>query len=356
MIDFTRPFLADEEIKAVERVLRSRQLAQGNEVTAFEAEFASTIGSEHAVAVANGTVAIEIGLQTLGIGPGDEVVVPSFTFVATANAVRRVGATPVFADIDPKTYCLSAATVEPQIGPRTRAVMAVHLYGHPADMDGLAVLTEQTGIHLLEDAAQAIGASWRGQSLGSFGTFATFSLYATKNITTGEGGMVTTSDPTIARLAKALRAHESQMVGERLQVASNSRMTDVEAAIGRVQLTRLDHIQEGRHRLAAIYDRELGSNITTPYVAAEAVHGYHQYTIRTPSREAVIESLRSESIGYGIYYPIPVHLKDTYREVPVHLPDTETAAMEVLSLPIRPDLTASEQEQVIAAVNKGVRG
>ena len=353
MIDHSHPLMGDAEVAAVERVLRSGRLAQGAEVAAFEEQFASATGVRHAVAVANGSVSIEIGLQALGIGPGDEVIVPSFTFIATANAVRRVGATPVFADIDTKTYCVTAATVEPRINDKTRAVIVVHLYGHPADMDGLGVLCEEEGIHLLEDSAQGIGATWRGQSVGSFGVFASFSLYATKNVTTGEGGMITTSSDRIAELARALRSHESRVVG-RLQVASNSRMTDIAAAIGRVQLGRLDEFQARRHGLAAVYDRELSDRITTPYVAPEAVHGYHQYTIRIPERRKLIRHLEEHGIGYGIYYPVPIHLSQTYVDQPVHLPDTESASKEVLSLPIRSDLTEQEQAIVIEAMNRGV--
>lgn len=353
MIEHTHPVLGDAEIAAVERVMRSRHLAQGEEVEEFEKEFACVIGVEHGIAVANGTVAIEIGLQSLGIGPGDEVVVPSFSFIATANAVRRVGARPIFADIDPKTYCITAATVEPRITSRTRAALAVHLYGHPAEMDSLSALCEERGIELLEDSAQGIGASWRSRSVGSFGRFATFSLYATKNITTGEGGMVTTNDPGVAELVRSLRSHQSRWVGGTLQVASNSRMTDIQAAIGRVQLAKLDELQSARHRLAAVYERLITSEVTTPYVAPEAVHGYHQYTIRVSNREAVGERLRSASVGYGIYYPVPIHLTETYNIDRVVLPDTEQAAKEVISLPIRPDLTDEEQQTVIQAVNGG---
>ncbi|MEX0865232.1 MAG: DegT/DnrJ/EryC1/StrS family aminotransferase [Acidimicrobiia bacterium] len=354
MIEHSHPLIGDPEIAAVERVLRSGRLAQGPEVVAFEEELASAVGAQHAVAVANGTVTIEIGLQALGIGPGDEVVVPSFTFIATANAVRRVGATPVFADIDPKTYCLTAATVEPHVGRDTKAVVAVHLYGHPADMDGLGALCDERGIHLLEDAAQGIGASWRGASVGSFGVFASFSFYATKNLTTGEGGMLTTSDHRIADIARALRSHQSRVVDGRLQVSSNSRMTDIEAAIGRVQLSRMAELQTRRHQLAANYERELRSGLDTPYVAPEAVHGYHQYVVRVPNRESLIRSLELEGVGYGLYYPVPVHLQDTYRDQPISLHDTETAAREVISLPIRPDLTDDEQAKVISVVNQGV--
>ena len=351
MIEHAHPILGDRELAAAARVLRSGRLAQGAEVAAFEEEFSLVVGSEHSVAVANGTVAIEIGLQALGIGRGDEVIMPSFTFIATANAVRKVGATPVFADIDPKTYCVSAATVEPHLGKRTKAVIAVHLYGHPADMDGLEMLCEERGVRLVEDAAQGIGARWRDRSVGSFGVFATFSFYATKNVTTGEGGMITTSDDQVADVARSLRSHESRMVDEKLQVASNARMTEVEAAIGRVQLSRIDEIQQHRHRLAKTYGDNLDSRVRTPYVAPDAVHGFHQYTIRSPERAQLKRSLEDRQVGHGIYYPIPVHLSETYRDAAVELVDTEAAANEVISLPIRPDLTHAEQEAVIAAVN-----
>jgi perosamine synthetase len=350
MIEHSHPFLGDEEVEALTRTLRSGRLAQGGEVAAFENEFAASIGVPHAVAVSNGTTAIEIGLQAAGIGPGDEVVVPAFTFIATANAVRRVGATPVFADIDPKTYCLTPDTVGPLIGTRTRAVMVVHLYGHPADMDGFAALTVEHGIEIFEDSAQGIGAEWRGKSVGSFGRFATFSLYATKNITTGEGGMITTSDPSLADLARSLRSHESREVNGRLQIAINARMTDLAAAVGRVQLSRLAHIQAARARIAETYDRNL-HGVATPYVAPEATHGWHQYTIRVESRSEIVERAAALGVGTAVYYPTPIHLSPTYLDQDIRLPETEAAAHEVVSLPVRPDLTPDEQAAVIAAIN-----
>lgn len=354
MIPFSRPSIGQEEVDAVARVLSSGHIAQGSEVASFESEFAAQVGTPHAVAVSNGTVAIEIGLQAIGIGPGDEVVVPSLTFVATANAVRRVGAAPVFADIDPKTYCLTAATVEPLITERTRAVMVVHLYGHPADVDTLSALCDSRGVHLLEDAAQGIGAAWRGRPVGSFGTFGSFSLYATKNVTTGEGGMISTGSEEISDVFRSLRSHQNRLVDGKIQVASNARMTDVEAAIGRVQLARLPSIQAARHAIAVRYDRELDPAVTTPYVAPEATHAYHQYTIRVPDRDRVVEALREAGVGFGIYYKTPVHLTETYDDGGARLPDTETVAAEILSLPVRPDLTESEQDRVIGAVNGGV--
>jgi dTDP-4-amino-4,6-dideoxygalactose transaminase len=351
LIEHTRPILDEAEEQAVLRVIRSRHLAMGTEVAALESEFAALVGVDHAIALANGTVSIEIGLQTLGIGPGDEVIVPSFTFIATANAVRRQGAKPVFADIDPKTYCLSPASVERRITANTRAVIAVHLYGHPADVDALGALCEESRIDLVEDAAQGIGSYWRGRSVGSFGRFASFSLYATKNVTTGEGGMITTNDPIVAERARSLRSHQSQMVGQRLQVATNARMTDLQAAIGRAQLSKIDRLQAARDRLAAVYERSLGPEVTTPYVAPEAKHGYHQYTIRTQEREGLISRLVTAGVGYGVYYPTPIHLSDTYVGEGERLPDTEAVSKEVLSLPIRPDLTHREQMTVISAVN-----
>lgn len=355
MIAHNHPVIGQAEREAVDRILASGHIAQGPEVAAFESDFAEAVGVEHAVAVSNGTVAIEIGLQALGIGPGDEVIVPSLTFIATANAVRRVGATPIFADIDPKTYCISPSTVAPLVGARTRAVLLVHLYGHPADMDGFAALAEDTGIDVLEDSAQGIGASWRGQPAGSFGRFGTFSLYATKNVTSAEGGMITTSDPNIADLARSLRAHESRHVNGRLQVASNSRMSDIAAAIGRVQLSRLGEIQAARGQLAAEYERRLDERAATPYVAPEAVHGWHQYTVRVPNRDALVAHAASAGVGTAVYYPVPVHLTDTYRDGTPGLPETEAAAREVLCLPIRPDLTGAEQDVVIEVINGGLR-
>ena len=354
MIEHTHPVIGGAEREAVDRVLASARLAQGEEVAALEAAFAEVVGVSHAVAVSNGTVAIEIGLQAAGVGPGDEVVLPSLTFIATANAVRRVGARPVFADIDPKTYCISPETVAPLIGPNTRAVLLVHLYGHPADMDGFSALAEEHGIDIFEDSAQGIGASWRGRHVGSFGTFGTFSLYATKNVTSAEGGMITTSDDEVADIARSLRSHRNRMVNGRLQVASNARMTDIAAAIGRVQLSRLEEIQDARTRIAAEYNRCLDPNIATPHVAPEAVHGWHQYTIRVPNRDAVVEHAASLGVGTAVYYPTPIHLADTYEGSP-RLTETEAAAREVLSLPIRADLTPANQQAVIGAINGAVR-
>lgn len=353
MIAHNYPQIGPEELAAVESVLLGRHLAQGAEVEHFEAEFARVIGADHAVAVTNGTVAIELALLSLGIGPGDEVIVPSFTFVATANAVRRSGAEVIFADIDPKTYCISATTISSHLTEKTRAVIVVHLYGHPAEMDDLVALCDAKGVALIEDSAQGIGTKWRGQHVGTFGAAATFSLYATKNITTGEGGIVATSDLRVAEAVRALRAHKGTEVNGHLRTGTNARMTDIAAAIGRAQLKKLDEMQIRRRHLAAIYDRELSASLTTPFEAPEATHGFHQYTIRPNNRDRLVSALEQAEIGYGIYYETPCHLLPEYRNTRSRLPETESAARHVVSIPIRPDLTESEQARVIETVNKG---
>ena len=240
MIPAARPLIGDEEREAVDRVLRSGMLAQGPEVAAFEREFAEAIvGGRSCVAVNSGTSGLHLGLLAAGVGPGDEVVVPSFTFAATANSVALTGATPVFADIDPDTYCLDVASVKEAMTDRTTGILPVHLYGHPADMTALGDLASTNGLALFEDAAQAHGATWHGRPVGSFGAFAMFSLYPTKNMTSGEGGMVACATPSLVRAVQLLRNQGMERRYENEVVGFNARMTDLHAAIGRVQLRKL---------------------------------------------------------------------------------------------------------------------
>ncbi len=284
-------------------------IAQGPEVAAFESEFAAElVGGRTCVAVNSGTSGLHLGLLAAGIGPGDEVVVPSFTFAATANSVALAGATPVFADIDATTFCLDAASVEEVLTERTAAIMPVHLYGHPADMSALRELADRRGVRLFEDAAQAHGATWQGAPVGSFGDFAMFSLYPTKNMTSGEGGMVSCASEEIARNVRLLRNQGMERRYENEVVGFNSRMTDVHAAIGRVQLRKLPAWTAQRRANADFLSAHL-DGVGVPVVADGATHVWHQYTIRVPEgRDAFAQALAAEyGVGSGVYYPIPNH-------------------------------------------------
>ncbi|HEX6967831.1 MAG TPA: DegT/DnrJ/EryC1/StrS family aminotransferase [Micromonosporaceae bacterium] len=351
-----RPVIGEAEIEAAVRVLRSGMVVQGPEVAAFEQEFAELVAGRHCVAVNSGTSALHLVLMALGIGPGDEVIVPSFSFAATANAVRLVGATPVFADIEPDSFCLDPDAVAAAITPRTVAVMPVHLYGHPAAMDRLTPIAERHGLAVVEDACQAHGAALNGQPVGSFGVAGCFSFYPTKNMHSLEGGMITTADPQLARTLRLLRNQGMEQRYANEIVGANMRMTDVAAAIGRVQLTQLPEWTEQRRANAKFLDSQITGAVTPP-VANGARHVYHQYTIRVRGdRDAAQRSLSSRGVGSAVYYPTPIHRLKPYlgedgKPGPWELPETERAAAEVLSLPIYPSLTSAELERIADAVN-----
>jgi dTDP-4-amino-4,6-dideoxygalactose transaminase len=354
-IPAAKPIIGDDERRAVDRVLQSGLLAQGPEVAAFEQEFSDELlGGRRCVAVNSGTAGLHLGLVAAGIGPGDEVVVPSFTFAATANAVRLVGATPIFADIDPATFCVTPASVADVLTDRSAGVMPVHLYGHPADMPGFVELCGSRGLALFEDAAQAHGATVDGVPVGTFGTFAMFSLYPTKNMTSGEGGMVA-ADDEVLRLLRLLRNQGMERRYENEVVGFNARMTDVHAAIGRVQLQKLADWTDRRRAIAAVYDDQL-HGVVTPPVAGNVRHVYHQYTIRVAGdRDAFARTLREEhAIETGVYYPTPVHRLPSFDET-ADLPETFAAADEVLSLPVHPSLSDEDVERIVEAVNTVAR-
>jgi len=349
-----KPIIGDEEREAVDRVLRSGMVAQGPEVAAFESEFAEHfVQGRPTVAVNSGTAGLHLGLLAAGVGAGDEVIVPSFTFAATGNSVALTGATPVFVDIEPETFTLDPAAVEAAITPRTRGILPVHLYGHPARMRELEEIAQRRGVALYEDAAQAHGASLDGRPVGTFGTFAMFSLYPTKNMTSGEGGMVTLADDATARMVRLLRNQGMERQYENEVVGFNARMTDIHAAIGRVQLTKVDAWTRQRRNNAAFLDANLRGVIIPP-VADGAVHVYHQYTIRVPEdRDGFVSALREEhAVGSGVYYPIPNHrLPSLAPYAPdLELPETEKAAREVVSLPVHPSLTEDDLARIVAAV------
>lgn len=357
MTDFipaAKPIIGDAERAAVDRVLASGMVAQGPEVAAFEAEFsAHFVDGRPVVAVNSGTAGLHLGLLAAGVGPGDEVIVPSFTFAATANSVALAGATPVFADIDPDTFTLDPASVEASITKRTKGIMPVHLYGHPARMEELGALAGSRGIALYEDAAQAHGAALDGRPVGTFGVFAMFSLYPTKNMTSGEGGMISAADDQIARNARLLRNQGMERQYENELIGFNARMTDIHAAIGRVQLTKVDAWTEARRRNAAFLDANL-RGVVTPSVIDGAKHVYHQYTVRVPEdRDGFARALKEEhGVGNGVYYPIPNHrLPSLQHFAPgLHLPETERAAAEVVSLPVHPSLSQADLDRIVTAV------
>lgn len=328
-------------------------LAQGPEVTAFEAEFSSVAASgRDCIAVNSGTSAQHLAMVALGLGPGDEVIVPSFTFAATANCVAFTGATPVFVDIDPITFTIDPASIEAAITPRTRGVMPVHLYGHPADLTRLAEICERHGLWMVEDAAQAHLARWENQLVGTFGVAGTYSFYPTKNMTSGEGGMVVTGNDNLARSIRLLRNQGQERRYENELVGLNNRMTDVHAAIGRVQLAALADRTTQRQANAGFFDSHL-EGVRIPQVDPRATHVYHQYTIRVEGhdRDRFAEELANLGVGSGVYYPNPVHRLSAYGQV-IDLPETERAAREVLSLPVYPSLTEVERDQVVSAVNE----
>ena len=373
MIPAARPIIGDDERAAVDRVLRSGMIAGGPEVAAFEEEFSAIVAGRHSIAVNSGTSALHMAFVAAGIGAGDEVIVPSFTFAATANSVALTGATPVFADIEADYFCLDPAAVEAAITPRTRAIMPVHLYGHPAAMHRFAEIAAKHDLLIFEDAAQAHAAALDGTPVGAFGTAASFSFYPTKNMTSGEGGMVTTGDADIARRVKLLRNQGMERRYENEVIGFNTRMTDIHAAIGRVQLAKLAGWTKQRQDNAAFLDANI-SGVITPPVAPGATHVYHQYTIRTVGhdRDAFSEALAAEGVGNGVYYPIPNHRLPSLihfsprpgdgRQCGTQgccaagacevMPVTEQVARECLSLPVHPSLSQDDLERIAAAVTK----
>ncbi|MGO2634142.1 MAG: DegT/DnrJ/EryC1/StrS family aminotransferase [Galactobacter sp.] len=354
-ISAAKPIIGDDEIFAVTEVLKTGMLAQGPQVAAFEEEFSPLVDGAECIAVNSGTSALHLGLLAAGIGAGDEVIVPSFTFAATANSVAATGATPVFADIDIDSFCLDPQSVAAAITPRTKAIMPVHLYGHPANMSALNELAQQHDLMVFEDAAQAHGAKWQGKPVGSLGTFGEFSFYPTKNMTAGEGGMVTTTDPELARRTRLLRNQGMEKRYANELVGYNNRMTDLHAAIGRVQLQKLEGWTRTRQQNAAFFDAEL-RGVVTPPVAAGAEHVYHQYTIRVvdTDRDRFMAALKDEwNVGSGVYYPIPNHRLPSLAEFApgLELPVTEQAAAQVVSIPVHPSLSQADLERVVEAVN-----
>ena len=341
--------------RAVLGVLRSGRFILGPNVEAFEREAATFLGVRFAIGVGSGTDALVLGLRALGIGPGDEVVVPSFTFFATAEAVSLVGATPVFAEIDPVSFCLDPAATRAALGPRTRAIVPVHLFGHPADMSALRALAAERDLALLEDAAQAFGAELSGARIGGLGDAAAFSFFPSKNLGAfGEAGLVATNDERIADSVRSLRAHGSRQRYVNTEIGYNARLDEIQAALLRVKLPHVARWNDERRRVAAEYTASLGGipGLTPPCVAAGSTHVFHQYTLRISGgrRDAVARALDSAGIATQVYYPIPIHQLPVYADRKVSLPLTEAAASEVLSLPIYPELSSADAREIARRV------
>lgn len=351
MIPAAKPLIGDDERAAVDRVMLSGMLAQGQEVAAFETEFASVVGGLECVALNSGTSALHMSMLAVGIGPGDEVIVPSFSFAATANAVALTGATPVFVDIELDYFATDPAAIEAAITARTKAIMPVHLYGHPASMTAIKAIADKHALILLEDAAQAHSAEIDGIPVGAWGLAGSFSFYPTKNMTSGEGGIVSTPSAEIARAIRVLRNQGMERRYENEVIGYNNRMTDVHAAIGRVQLTKLAGWTAQRQQNAAFLSENL-RGVVSPPTAPGAVHVFHQYTIRVVDhdRDRFAAELTNRGIGNGVYYPTPIHRLPSFGQN-LDLPATEVAASQVLSLPVHPSLTQGELELIVDAVN-----
>jgi perosamine synthetase len=329
-------------------------LAQGPRVAALEDAFTHMTGARHAIATSSGTTGLHLALLAHGIGPGDEVITSPFTFIASVNAILFTGATPVFADIDEASFNIDPECLEAAITPRTKAVMPVHLYGQACDMDEISAIAKKHGVIVLEDAAQAVGATYRGRHVGTFGT-AVFSLYATKNVMSGEGGMITTDDDHVADMARLLRNHGMRNRYEYEMLGYNFRLTDVLAAIGLAQMGRMEEATRRRRSNASYLNAHL-RGVRTPVVKANRDHVWHQYTIALPhgaDRQDAIHRLAEHGIGTGVFYPRSAHRFPHVYEVTgeLDLPVTDRVAASVLSLPVHPLLEPSDLERIAAAVN-----
>jgi dTDP-4-amino-4,6-dideoxygalactose transaminase len=355
MISISRPDIGAAEEEAVLEVLRSGMLAMGRRTAAFEEAWAAYCGVRHAVLMSNGTVAQEAVLHALGIGPGDEVITVSFSFNATVSVILRAGATPVFVDVREDDFCMDPAQVEAAITPRTKAIMPVHLYGLMADMDPLVEIAQRHGLVIIEDAAQAHGAAYRGRRAGQFGP-AMFSLYATKNLMTGEGGFATTDDDDVADRLRLFRNHGMRVRYHHEALGTNYKPTDLAAAIGLAQLPRLDERTDRRRHNAAYLREQLGGDFLVPSVPDGRDHVWHQFVMRFPGeRQAVIDGLTERGIGTLIYYPIPIH-KQAYLQAympgaaDLALPVTDSLSDEVLAIPVHPLLSDEDLTTIVAAV------
>ena len=354
--------IREEVLQAVARVMESQHFILGSEVERFEEEIAATLGARHAISCASGSDALVLAMMAAEIGSGDEVITSPFTFAATAGSIARVGATPVFVDIDPETFNILPEAVEGAITARTRAIMPVHLFGLSADMDPISKLARDHSLVVIEDAAQAIGARYEGKVVGSFGNFGCFSFFPSKNLGgAGDGGLVTTEDPATAERLRMLRVHGSKKKYHHEILGTNSRLDALQAAILRVKLPYLKSWTKARQMRAQRYrelfqSKELSNFLRVPPApVGDYWHVYNQFTVRCESRDALKEHLRSVGVPTEVYYPLSLHLQPAFRYLgyrPGQLPAAESASREVLSLPVYPELEDWQQEYVVQSVSE----
>ena len=358
-IPIARPIIGQEEIKAVEEVLKSGMLAQGEAVKSFEDEFAAYLGVKNAIAVNNGTVALDLAIKALDLEPGSEIITPAFTFIATANCALYQGLRPVFADVDEKTFNIDPDDMQERITPRTKAVIGVHLYGQPFQISGVQEICQDRSIALVEDCAQAHGAEWKGKKVGSFGT-GCFSFYPTKNMTTGEGGMITTDDDALAARLRLLRSHGDSGKYNHITLGYNYRMMNLQGALGLVQLRRLEEFTARRIANAGyLNDQIKATGISTPFQMDGVRHVYHQYVVRVEdelhaSRERLMEYLQAKGVGSAVHYPKAVYQQPFYKDLgytDVSCPVAEDVSRRVMSLPVHPALSAEDLQYISQTMN-----
>jgi dTDP-4-amino-4,6-dideoxygalactose transaminase len=348
MIPISKPEIGKEEIAAVTGVLESGMLAQGEVVEEFEDKFAAYIGTDYAIATNSGTSALHTALAAQGIKEGDEVITTAFSFFATASCVLMQNATPVFVDIDPKTYNIDPALIEAKISDRTKAIIPVHLYGQPCEMREIMDIAKANNLAVIEDAAQAHGAEYKAKKVGAIGDIGVFSFYSTKNIITGEGGMITTDNEEIAERARLIRNHGQSRRYFHDCLGYNYRMTNIAAAIGLVQLKKIDTLSLRRMSNARYYGEQL--NVKKPFVSPNVKHVFHQYTIRVKDRDKFQAHLERKGVGYGIYYPVPLPSQPLFDSNEL-FEVAELASKEVISIPVNPSLKRVDVEKVVKVVN-----
>jgi dTDP-4-amino-4,6-dideoxygalactose transaminase len=359
MVDLKIQYLKikDEIDRGVLEALEKTQFILGPNVAAFETEAAAYLGGQHAVGVASGTDALHLALLAAGIGAGDEVITTPFTFIATAEAIRYVGATPVFVDIDPKSFNIDPAQIEAAITPKSRAILPVHLFGQPADMAVIEPICAKHGLLLIEDCAQSFGANINGRMTGALGTLGCFSFFPSKNLGCyGDGGMVMTNSPELAEQVRLLRNHGSRVRYHHAVIGYNSRLDEIQAVILRTKLKQIEEYNAGRRRVARLYNELLqDSQVTTPHENGKGVHVYHQYTVLTDCRDRIMQALTDAGIASAVYYPIPLHRQDVfakdYRNI--SLPVAEDISNRCMSLPIFPEMTDEQVKEVVVVI-KGI--